>query len=250
MVVQFLPIRLKNHLETLCTELEEENKLPKNSITSMKWLRNPDNWGVNQLKAHAILTLNSRCTANNIILSGVLIDGSQHDARKPEEDLKHCFKCQLIGAGHTAAKCEVEEACSNCAQKHPTGECRAMRAEFRCATCKKDGRKDDHTAWDRQCPAFIKEKVHLHNRKPENHYRFFPAEYKDRSRDQNARTQDNQCQSSRSQSRGRTSQQQPQKETLLRQRSLTPWMMQKDKTGEGSNRDNATAERRQNETEY
>ena len=59
------------------------------------------------------------------------------------------------------------------------GECRAMRAEFRCATCKKDRRKDDHAAWDRQCLAFIKEKAHLCNRKPENHYRFFPVEYED-----------------------------------------------------------------------
>ena len=40
-VMQFLPVRLKNRLEDLCTELEEENKLPKDSITSMKWLRNP-----------------------------------------------------------------------------------------------------------------------------------------------------------------------------------------------------------------
>ena len=125
-VVQFLPVRLKNCLEDLCTELEEENELPKDSIASMKWLRNPDNWGVNQSKAHAILTLNSRCTANDIIMSRVLVNGSQHEARKLEEDPKYCFKCQLIGAGHTAANCKAEEACSNCAQKHLTGECRAM----------------------------------------------------------------------------------------------------------------------------
>ena len=330
-VVQFLPVRLKNRLEDLCTELEEENELPKDSIASMKWLRNLDNWGVNQSKAHAILTLNSRCTANNIIMSGVLVDGSRHDTRKLEEDPKRCFKCQLIGAGHTAANCKAEEACSNCARKHPTGECRATRAEFRCATCKKEGRQDDHAAWDRQCPAFIEEKARLRDRKPENHYRFFPAEYedwtwvrnedsladgytdrwmgndtrrgpnkpqdtrrdngwgrplgqgtqrttdtwmprtmdswvpgdrqrtdaqrrrsteRDKSRERNTRNRDNQYQSSRSRSRGRTSQQQPQKETSPRQRSIISWVTQKDKTGEGSSRDSATAERRQNETEY
>ena len=99
--------------------------------------------------------------------------------RKLEEDPKWCFKCQLIGAGHTAANCKGREACSNCARKHPTGECKATLAEFRCATCKKEGRQDDHAVWDRQCPAFIEEKVRLRNRKPENHYRFFPAEYED-----------------------------------------------------------------------
>ena len=95
-VMQFLPVRLKNHLEDLCTKLEEENKLLKDSIASMKWLRNLDNWGVNQSKAHAILTLNSRRMENDIIMSGVLVNGSQHDARKLEEDPKCCFKCQLI----------------------------------------------------------------------------------------------------------------------------------------------------------
>ena len=62
---------------------------------------------------------------------------------------------------------------------HTKGECRAMQAEFRCITCKKEGRQDDHAAWDRQCPVFIEEKARLCDRKPENHYRFFPAEYKD-----------------------------------------------------------------------
>ena len=39
-VVQFLPVRLKNRLEELNTEIEEENKLPKDTIASIKWLRN------------------------------------------------------------------------------------------------------------------------------------------------------------------------------------------------------------------
>jgi len=87
-VVQFLPVRLKNRLEELYTEIEKENELPKDSIASLKWLRNPDNWGANQTKAHAILTLNSRCVANDIIMGGILVDGSRHDARKLEEDPK------------------------------------------------------------------------------------------------------------------------------------------------------------------
>ena len=125
-VVQFLSVRLKNCLEELNTEIEEENNLPKDSIASIKWLRNPDNWGANQSKAHAILTLKSRRNANDIIMGGILINGSQYDTRKLEEDPKHCYKCQLVGVSHMAASCKAEEACSNCTRQHPTGDCRAL----------------------------------------------------------------------------------------------------------------------------
>jgi hypothetical protein len=177
-VVQFLPISLKNHLEAHCAAIEKENGLSKGSITNAKWLRNPDNWGTNQTKAHAVFSIKFRHEANNIINHGMLIDGSRHDARKLEEDPKRCYKCQLIGSGHTAATCKsTKEICANCAKEHPTGECRATRADFHCATCKKDRRQDDHAAWDRQCPAFLEEKARLRDRKPENHYRFYPSEW-------------------------------------------------------------------------
>jgi hypothetical protein len=176
-VVQFLSTSLKNRLEELCTVIENENSLSKGSIVSAKWLRNPANWGANQTKAHAVFSIKFRNEANDIINRGMLIDGSRHDARKLEEDPKRCFKCQLIGAGHTAATCKSKEICANCARDHLTGECQATRAEFKCATCKKDKRQDDHAAWDRQCPAFIEEKARLRDRKPENHFRFYPGEY-------------------------------------------------------------------------
>jgi len=178
-VVQFLPVRLKNRLEELITAIEKENNLSEGSIVNAKWLRNPDNWGASQTKAHAVLSVKFRREANDIINNGALIDGSRHDARKLEEDPRRCYKCQIIGAGHSAATCKSGDVCSNCARDHLTGECRATRAEYRCATCKKDGRKDDHAAWDRQCPAFIEEKARLRDRKPENHYRFFPTEHED-----------------------------------------------------------------------
>ena len=176
-VVQFLPISLKNHLETHCAAIENENGLTKGSIVNAKWMRNPANWGTNQTKAHAIFSIKSRNDANDIINQGMLIDGSRHDARKLEEDPKRCFKCQIIGTGHNAANCKSNEICANCAKEHPTGECGASRADFRCATCKKDKRQDDHAAWDRQCPAFLEEKARLRDRKPENHFRFYPSEH-------------------------------------------------------------------------
>jgi hypothetical protein len=330
-VVQFLPVRLKNRLEELITGIEKENNLSAGSITSARWLRNPDNWGASQTKAHAILSVKYRTKANNIISNGVLIDGSRHEARKLEEDPKRCYKCQIIGAGHSAASCKSEEVCSNCAKDHSTGECRATQADFRCATCKKDGGQDDHAAWDRQCPAFIEEKARLRDRKPENHYRFFPSVHEDwtwvrhedsladgftdrwmgndakrgpnlprdarrddgwgrplghgtqrttdtwtprtvnswapgdrhrpdnqrrrsnereRSGEQNTRNRDEQRHNDRSQSRGRTSQPQPQKDKSPRQSSIINWMPIRNGSGERSRRDESSARRRQPETEY
>ena len=122
-VIQFLPVRLKNHLEDLHTEIETENNLTKGSIVSIKWLRNPANWNPTQTKAHTVFAIKHRNEANDIISKGLLIDGTRHDARKLEEDPKRCFKCQLIGAGHTTATCKSNETCANCAKEHPTGEC-------------------------------------------------------------------------------------------------------------------------------
>jgi hypothetical protein len=84
-VVQFLPIRLKNCLEELYTVIKEENSLPKGSIVIAKWLRNPTNWSMNQTKVHAVFSIKFRNEANEIINCSMLIDGSHHGARKLKE---------------------------------------------------------------------------------------------------------------------------------------------------------------------
>jgi len=38
------------------------------------------------MKAHTILTLNSRYAANDLIKNGILIDGTRHEAKKLEEE--------------------------------------------------------------------------------------------------------------------------------------------------------------------
>jgi hypothetical protein len=75
-VVQFLPIKLKNWLENLYAEIEKENGLTEGAIASTRWLRNPDNWSTNQTKAHAVFSLRFVADTNNIINGGMIIDGS------------------------------------------------------------------------------------------------------------------------------------------------------------------------------
>jgi len=71
-VVQFLPVRLRNHLEELFTAIENENNLFKGSIANARWLRNPNNWGANQTKAHAVFSLRYGADVNNIINGGLV----------------------------------------------------------------------------------------------------------------------------------------------------------------------------------
>ncbi|KIM45758.1 hypothetical protein M413DRAFT_7871 [Hebeloma cylindrosporum] len=209
-VVQFIPITLKNRLEELYAVIENENSLPKGTIVSAKWLRNPANWNMNQTKVHMVFTIKFKQEANGI-----------------------------INHGHSAATCRSQEVCANCARDHPTRKCRVTRAEYQCATCKKHKRQDDHATWARQCPAFIKEKAQLRERKPENHFRYYPAENEPWTwTDGWAMTQE--------QIPSRPSQQQPHKEKDLRQRSILQWAT---RSKERANKDRTPPENSQNNNE-
>jgi hypothetical protein len=87
-VVQFLSTGLRSRLEGMTTAIESENDMLPGTIVNAKWLRKPDNWGPNQAKAHAMLTINTLFAANDMIKKGILIDGMRHEARKLEEDPK------------------------------------------------------------------------------------------------------------------------------------------------------------------
>ena len=75
-VVQFLSTGLRNCLKKSFTVIESKNEMLARTIIGAKWLRNPDNWNPNQMKAHAVFSLNSANTANNVMKSGILINGT------------------------------------------------------------------------------------------------------------------------------------------------------------------------------
>ena len=114
----------------MMTDIEEENGWPEDTITKARWMCNHTNWKQTQMKAHAVLSVPSRGISNSIMMKGIIIEGTYHNARKLKEDPKCCFKCQLIGMRHTVATCSTPEACSNYSGHHMTGECTATRAEF------------------------------------------------------------------------------------------------------------------------
>ena len=69
-----------------------------------------------------------------------------------------CFKCQEYG--HGSAKCKGKERCSRCGQGHPVTECNEKPFCVHCST--------DHSASDKTCPRYKKEKEILYIKHKEN----------------------------------------------------------------------------------
>jgi len=71
-----------------------------------------------------------------------------------------CYKC--CGFYHFAKDCKNKEVCGLCASQHKTKDCRSQ--ERKCVNCEDKIRnmkirnlKSDHSAYDNNCPCFIKE---------------------------------------------------------------------------------------------
>ena len=174
-VVEFVPTSLNDHLPNLIQTIEIENELKTGAITSVRWMRAPTNWRPDQKSAHALLTTNDTPTANSILKSGIIMEGSRLQARKLEEEPKRCFKCQKFTNKHTAANCqEITAWCPNCAGPHSTDNCQVIdRHKLSCIGCRSSGSPDNHAAWDKKCPAYVQEKTRILDRHPEYEYRFY-----------------------------------------------------------------------------
>ncbi|KAF8817604.1 hypothetical protein BYT27DRAFT_7008846, partial [Phlegmacium glaucopus] len=174
-IVDFLPVTLRDSLADSTSRIAEENGLPEGTIERARWIRAPKNWNAGQRFAHAIMTIRGRTEASKIIQRGIIVEGQRMRARKLEEEPRRCFKCQQFG--HMAAKCKVDhEVCPNCAGKHQSGQCDKTRVDFQCANCTKVKLKADHAAWDRACPRYAEEKRKVKGRDPGSQYMYFPAE--------------------------------------------------------------------------
>lgn len=181
LIVGYLPVTLKEHLEQMGTEIEHDNDddIREGSVKKLRWMRNPaTSWSREQKYAHALITVDDKQTANNIIRNGIAINGERRWVKKIEDEPRRCYKCQLIDPGHQAATCNRPEVCANCSSaEHQTGRCKAEITERKCASCTMGKRENNHASWDRECPVYIKRKAALRDRDPENHFRFYPDEH-------------------------------------------------------------------------
>jgi len=183
MMIGYLPVRLKDCLEGMGVEIERENgeDVKFGSVKKLRWMRNPNvSWGQHQKLAHAMITVDDKTTANNLIRNGIVIQGERRWVKKMEDEPKRCYRCQLIdpAPGHRAATCERAEICANCGStEHQTGKCETAVSKFRCASCTLGKRKaNGHASWDRRCPIYIEKQLALRDKIPENHFFYYPDE--------------------------------------------------------------------------
>jgi hypothetical protein len=174
-VVNFLPVTLRDSLEEAAPRIESDNTLPTDCIAHCRWLKAPKFWSKGQRFAHALIAVKGRMAASLLIRDGVILEGQRFRVRKMLEEPKRCYKCQRLG--HTATGCkEIHEICPNCAGAHSGKDCDRTPDKYRCANCLKARLKPNHAVWDRDCPSMQEERRKKAERDPSSKYKFFPTE--------------------------------------------------------------------------
>ena len=174
-VVNFLPVTLRDALEDIAPRIEADNTLPSDCIAHCRWLKAPKFWSKGQRFAHALIAVKGRMEASLLIRHGVIVEGQRFRVRKMLEEPKRCYKCQRLG--HTATGCkEIHEICPNCAGAHMGEVCDRTPDKYKCVNCLKAKLKSNHAVWDRDCPSMQEERRKRAERDPNSKYKFFPTE--------------------------------------------------------------------------
>lgn len=128
-----------------------------------------------QTVAHVIIGTNSKSDANKLIKNRIYTEGKHVLMRKTLADPKRCLKCQCHS--HYTTECKAStDTCTRCAQNHGTSICPTeSQPLLKCTNCKGEKALGYGTA-DRDCPIFIAKMRKLHQRNPENKYKFFPTD--------------------------------------------------------------------------
>lgn len=166
-----VPTTLDPDSEDSIEEISEINDIEKGHLTKMRWVKPVTRRAnINQMTAHLILTFSNADDANRAILSGLAICHKRVNVEKCKREPVRCMKCQ--GWNHIASECpSTTDICGQCGENdHWTKNCPDKTKKY-CVSCK----SDDHSSYDRACPAFIKKCEDLNKRIPENNMPFFPS---------------------------------------------------------------------------
>ena len=155
-----------NHL----SELEYDNNLSPNSITSATWLKRPDRRSPTQTSASLKVVCSTPESANHLLSERVYVAGHSITVTKDLREPIRCNKCQVFG--HVRTTCQGPETCAHCASKsHVTAECPPGTPPG-CVSC---GPAHRRAGCNRGCPAFLKLGSDLDARHPENSMPYFPT---------------------------------------------------------------------------
>ncbi|KAF9042991.1 hypothetical protein BJ165DRAFT_1482125 [Panaeolus papilionaceus] len=165
LAMDYVPVSLNPSSEATCREIERENNLKEGAIINARWFKNPDNRRQGQKAAGMLLTVKRARQANMIIRKGIMIDFNMIFGRRMEINPRTCYKCQEVGAEHTAAECPGEQICGTCGGEHHYAECVNGDKEYwYCRNCDQEG----HGPADKACPAYTAAKAKLDARHPGN----------------------------------------------------------------------------------
>ncbi|KAF5383224.1 hypothetical protein D9615_004785 [Tricholomella constricta] len=151
--------------------LTERNRIPQESIASIRWIKPIERRSPEQKTAHLSIKLYDHRVANDLAVRGLYILGEWINVEKDRKEPIRCYKCH--GWDHVAATCVKSRSfCGRCGDiEHATTECTSN--DLYCLPC---GRKG-HISGDRQhCPAFKAKRDELNARHPENSMPYFPME--------------------------------------------------------------------------
>lgn len=128
-------------------------------ITRINWIRGAKSTqkrkdGTEPKNASLIVYLSKEAAQKRAVLSGFILENTQHTARIYNSNLliPLCFKCNRWG--HVQATCKGREACGYCTGEHATREC-TRQDQLKCVNCKERG----HPAWKKETCKVYKEQA-------------------------------------------------------------------------------------------
>jgi hypothetical protein len=151
-------------------DLEIENDLSPNSISSAEWCKKPEKRSPGQATANLKVHCASAESANRVLQERIRVDGNLVNVHKDLRQPLRCVKCHEYG--HFKDACPNKERCALCASDtHTSTNCSNSNAPS-CAAC---GDGSGHPASSPICPTFLAKQKALLQRFPENSMPYYPT---------------------------------------------------------------------------
>ena len=175
-VVDYVPVSFDVDQLADWKRVEQASGLRDSAIKEVKWIKPTHLRSENQRTAIAIFRLTTHEDANQIIESGLYVEGKKVWGRKQTQEPKRCLKCQCFGE-HKAAKCgSIHKVCRRCSRQHRTSLCEVNNKEhWECSNCKAagNGNHKGHGAANRRCQIFLSRVDRMNKTWRDNSYKFF-----------------------------------------------------------------------------
>jgi hypothetical protein len=152
-------------------ELELENNLKPNTLTSASWCKKPENCSPGQSSANLKVQCLNAETANYLLNERIRVEDHLVNVHKGLRQPMCCLKCQDYG--HFKDSCPNIERCTTyTSDSHSSAQCNNSNHPA-CAAC---GVGSNHPATSPNCPTFLSKQKSLLQHFPENAMPYYPTE--------------------------------------------------------------------------